>query len=781
MSRCASFAVGEPYHRTIDNPSVRHQSQAMRKLRIVPLAVLVLFVASCSEITAPPPPDVLELAGTAQVSGIVGSDHPLSIRLTDAAGRPIANGAVRWNVGEGSGTVSPAVSMTDATGLAVATWTLSERPGTYRVLAESEWIQPVEFVATAMIGPAAEIAPINVIPERAVAGASITTSFVVRDRFGNPVAGTTIVFEVVEGGGTLEGDATVTSDVNGVATLRNWRLGRTIGVNRLRAVVDGMEPLMLTIQGDPFSFSVEGVHLNQGSQRANGSIGGVTGRAGLLRVLLRAAGDNDYRPDVLVRLFEGNRLIREVTVAGTQAGIPTRPNLGSRDDTWNIVLSAEDVVEDLRVEVIADPRGEVPDTDVSDNRWPRGAGAAPLDVRSLAPFRIVVIPVNATFHSREAIINPANVEEFLADTRKWIPAGEIEYSFRPAFTSSANLTVTGDWSRLLSEIQSMRTAEGARDEYYHGIVPAVQNVAIGGLAYRPTSPQSQFRSGLSYDRLPAASATIAHELGHNLGRPHAPCGNPANVDAAFPHLNGIAGEVGYDILLNTLANADAADYMSYCSPRWTSDYTYDLILDWRRGDPLAVWPGSMAAKAPVAPLDGLLIWGRMNRAGAELYPSFRLSTLPSLPTESGPNVVRGLSADGREVFRLNFAGTQLGHGPDHSEQHFNFFVPLSPADIDAVARIELVTGSGGAELSTAIGASKNDNPAVRARPGSRGRVRVQWDATRAPMIMVRDASTGYVVAFGRGGDAEIDLGGRSLAGYEVLVSSGVGSRRARIE
>jgi hypothetical protein len=756
----------------------RSWSQVMRKLRFIPLAVFAISAVSCSEVTAPPPPDILELAGTAEIRGVVGSDHTLSIRLTDAAGRPIDNGAVRWNLGEGGGSVAPAVSMTDASGLAEATWTLSERPGTYRLLAESEWIVPLAFTATVVIGPPVETTAISKIPERVAAGAYITTSFAVRDRFGNPVPGTEVRFEVVEGDGSLEVEGVYITDLHGLVTLSNWRLGPTIGRNRLRAVIEGIEPLDLTIQGVPFNFSVTGLHLNQGTQRPDGSIEGVAGRAGLLRVILRGAEDNDFTPspyvrlqsDVLVRLFDGDRLMREVMLSGTRHDIPAYPDLANLGDTWNIVLKAEEVGEDLRVEVIADPHGVIPDSDSSDNRWPRSRGSAPLGVRSLAPLRIIFIPVN-TF-----TINKSTVEDLLTDTRKWIPAGQIEYSIRSPFISSADLRISGDWVRLLGEINAMRTAEGARDEYYHGIVPLVENIALGGIAYVPASPYHRHRSALSVP----FSDVVAHELGHNLGRRHAPCGNPSGSDVAYPYANGRVGQVGYDISLNTLVSADAADYMSYCGPEWTSDYTYKRILDWRRIDPMAVRPGDGALKA-LTETEGLMIWGRIHSRGAELYPAFHLTTVPVLPPEPGPVTVRGLSPDGREVFRLSFEGTMLGHSSDHSERHFNFFVPLSAADIDAVWRIELVAPSGIAERATAIGAGKNDLPRVIMQSGARGIARVQWDSSSHPMIMVRDARTGHVLAFGRDGVAQVDSRGRSMSGYEVLISNGVKSMRTTVE
>jgi hypothetical protein len=58
---------------------------------------------------------------------------------------------------------------------------------------------------------------------------------------------------------------------------------------------------------------------------------------------------------------------------------------------------------------------------------------------------------------------------------------------------------------------------------------------------------------------------------------------------------------------------------------------------------------------------------------------------------------------------------------------------------------------------------------------------VQWDSSSHPMIMVRDARTGHVLAFGRDGVAQVDSRGRSMSGYEVLISNGVKSMRTTVE
>src|SRR5262249_48169683 len=54
------------------------------------------------------------------------------------------------------------------------------------------------------------------------------------DEFGSAVPGVSVAFEVVSGGGTVDG-AQATTDATGWAAVRSWRVGSSPGPNTLRA------------------------------------------------------------------------------------------------------------------------------------------------------------------------------------------------------------------------------------------------------------------------------------------------------------------------------------------------------------------------------------------------------------------------------------------------------------------------------------------------------------------------------------------------------------------
>lgn len=72
-------------------------------------------------------------------------DRPLVARLVDADGRPVRRVDVRWSVS--AGTVSPEVSVTNASGDAQTVWRVGSATGIHRATASADGLEPVEFIA----------------------------------------------------------------------------------------------------------------------------------------------------------------------------------------------------------------------------------------------------------------------------------------------------------------------------------------------------------------------------------------------------------------------------------------------------------------------------------------------------------------------------------------------------------------------------------------------------------------------------------------------------------
>lgn len=729
-------------------------------------------------------PSELRAVTTLQQTGQVATpvqERP-AVRVADRFGNPVDGIAVTFTIIQGEGSIEGAVVSSGADGVAaVGGWVLGMAVGENALAASvSDLAGAVTFHATAVSGPAASLVAYDGTDQSAVVRSPVPEppTVFVADAHGNPVSGVVVDFEVRVGGGTVSG-APASSDAEGLARVDSWTLGPDPGPNGLRASSAGLEPVDFGAEGlvPVFNMAVRAVHLNQGSQTEGGVIDAVEGRPGLLRVVLDANESREDAPAVRVRLFQGVALVREVLLPPT-AGIATDPDLRDPSHTWNLALDAEDVVPGLAVAVTVDPDDEIPELDESDNDFPGGGGAIDLGVRSLAPLRVIMVPIVATANGTIGDVHPGNVAHLLASTRRMIPISTLEPTIRSAFSTAEDLSTTTGWSTLLSDLQALRTAEGASDEYYHGIIKNFSGIAFGGLAYVPGLPSNPFRSALSVE----SPDIIVHELGHNLGRPHAPCGGAGNPDPDFPHAHAAIGPPGFDILTGDLvADPSYRDYMSYCGPRWTADYTFGRILDWRTDDPLAAVAASNRVAGPPLARRGLLLWGRIGREGVHLNPALELEAPPSPPSPDGPNVLRGLGGDGEEVFRVSFRGARVADGPDPQARHFAIFVPLDDRPLASLRSIELSTPAGRARRVASevpAGIAGVTAPPVSVRTDGPGAVRLQWNAARHPIALVRDGVSGEIIAFARGGDARVAAPGIDPARLLVRLSDGVTTRTA---
>jgi len=141
-------------------------------MRFRPIHAAAFLVAACSSnsptnTNTPTPAAIAVFTGNNQTS-VAGAAlfTPLSVRVTDAAGAPVAGVVVTWSVTSGGGSVNPATSTTDSTGRASSVLTLGTTVGVQSARASVAAVSTsASFVATAVAsGPVSAITLVSSVP-----------------------------------------------------------------------------------------------------------------------------------------------------------------------------------------------------------------------------------------------------------------------------------------------------------------------------------------------------------------------------------------------------------------------------------------------------------------------------------------------------------------------------------------------------------------------------------------------------------------------------------------
>lgn len=188
---------------------------------------------------------------------------------------------------------------------------------------------------------------------------------------------------------------------------------------------------------------------------------------------------------------------------------------------------------------------------------------------------------------------------------------------------------------------------GARTHYVGMVHPGVNTTSAtgtttGGFANlaEPASYVKMTSGGATPYDSPRGGGIMAQEIGHNYNGvfgdrwKHVNCGLPSGDDPydGYPYNPADIGPLGprtywgFDRMTDSIIQPDeASDYMSYCTPRWTSDHNWRGAMDHTNAPaaPLAAG-GSFTPRAPNA--GTVFVTGEVARdeSDAELVTTYRL-------------------------------------------------------------------------------------------------------------------------------------------------------------
>ena len=368
---------------------------------------------------------------------------------------------------------------------------------------------------------------------------------------------------------------------------------------------------------------IDGMYLTQSVQTFTGAVPLVAGRDGVLRVFAVASEANALKPSVRVRLYVNGGLAATLTATAAAASVPTQVAEGTYAASWNVPIPAAHVRPGLAVLADVDPTGAVAEADESNNAWPRTGTPQALDVRVVPTFAVRFVPIVQSGTGVAGTVG--DVATLLKATRAMHPIADVASETRATYTTSRALASGGSgWSEVLSELYSLRVADGSPRDYY-GLVRVSYTGGVAGIGY-VGAPVS-----MGWDWSGSASGIMAHEVGHTWGRRHAPCGGVAGADASYPYAGGAIGASGLDVATGTLKSPTTQyDLMGYCNPSWISDYTYRGVLDYRGSSRTALATASFEEEGTAVAQPSLLVWGRVTAAGeVVIEPAFRLVPAPA--------------------------------------------------------------------------------------------------------------------------------------------------------
>ncbi|GAA1861761.1 IPT/TIG domain-containing protein [Asanoa iriomotensis] len=338
---------------------------------------------------------------------------------------------------------------------------------------------------------------------------------------------------------------------------------------------------------------------------------------------------------------------------------------------------------------------------------------------------------------------------------------DAQLTVRDAGTATATLPLddpvttpggcTPNWGSLLSLVQTARTNDGNQPGFfYYGLIGS--GTPVGMVIGCEGSTAAGFDGN---------GTTLAHELGHALGRPHAPCGNVGAFDAGYPfyephdaappvppalRASASIGEYGLDIRSGTIMHpATNHDFMSYCGPRWVSIRGHDLSANaplLGAPAPTAVAMEGAAMAGDAGPVDVVSVIGQFGGDGRLHIESVaRVTTHTDLPGWLTHEAVAELLDDAGTVLSsarvrvrsttaaCGCSGAAGAAGPSDAEPGPSVFQAFLPPAPEAVV------------LRVRVGDDRHDERRARAFPPrvavtsstvERDGVRLTWSAELAP-------------------------------------------------
>lgn len=276
-------------------------------------------------------------------------------------------------------------------------------------------------------------------------------------------------------------------------------------------------------------------------------------------------------------LLEPDEVQAEMQVA---VGLYEEPALGTPPEV-EAEPSPEPVDPELPEPVEPNPAGQpTVEPSVEGVRIPT-AGTVPLEVDG-TPRVMTIVTIPLLSESGAPIVSPARIDRLRESVFDHYPVQDVIVELR----DPVEVDNSGSENQLFGALREACEEDNAPSHhFYHMIV----NREDGGFSYAGVASgrvqENRTCRGLSLtfvrpdDDIAVVNgnlSTYVHELGHNVGRSHIPCGTSG--DDSFPYEDGDIGAQGFSLSERTFRNReDYHEMMGYCRPRWISDWQFSQL------------------------------------------------------------------------------------------------------------------------------------------------------------------------------------------------------------